>query len=480
MSTKTSKAPTIYPVLLSGGAGTRLWPVSRARHPKQLYALASEHTMLQETALRLHGMANAAPPLIICNDEHRFFIAEQLRALDITPEDIVLEPVGRNTAPAAAVSALLLAKKDPSAIMVVLPADHVIADVDTFRDKVARAAALAAEGRLVTFGIVPTAPETGYGYIRRTDDMLPEGDVYEVRQFVEKPDAKTAEGYLADGGYYWNSGIFVFRVDCYLEALEKFRPEILGPVRAAVAKGNKDLDFFRLDEEAFAECVSDSIDYAVMEQTEDAVVIPVDIGWNDIGSWSALWDIGDKTEDGNVTLGDVITHDTRNSYIRAEKRLVATVGIDNLVVIETPDAVFVGTRDKAQDLRAIVDALKSDGRDEWDSHVRVFRPWGYYETLELGERFQVKRLMVKPQARLSLQMHHHRAEHWIVVNGTAKVTQGEKEILVSENESIYIPIGVKHRVENPGMVELNLIEVQSGAYLEEDDIVRFEDVYGRD
>lgn len=480
MSSGTAGTPVIYPVLMSGGAGTRLWPVSRARHPKQLYALASERTMLQETALRLHGAANAAPPLIICNDEHRFFIAEQLRTLGIAPEDIVLEPIGRNTAPAAAVAAYLLADKDPAAVMVILPADHVIADVDVFRDKVALAAGLAAEGRLVTFGVVPTAPETGYGYIRRAEQPLAGGEVYPVQQFVEKPDAATAEGYLADGGYYWNSGIFVFRADRYLEALEKYRPEILGPVKAAVEKGRKDSDFFRLDQEEFAECPSDSIDYAVMERTDDAVVIPVEMGWNDIGSWSALWDIGDKTEDGNVIFGDVITHDTRNSYIRAEKRLVATVGIDDLVVIETPDAVFVGTRDKAQDLRAIVDTLKSSGRDEWDSHTRVFRPWGYYETLELGERFQVKRLMVKPKARLSLQMHHHRAEHWIVVNGTAKVTRGEEEILVSENESIYIPIGVKHRVENPGIVELNLIEVQSGAYLEEDDIVRFEDVYGRD
>lgn len=480
MSAKAKSAPTLYPVLLSGGAGTRLWPVSRARHPKQLYALAAERTMLQETALRLHGLDNVAPPLVICNDEHRFFIAEQLRALGIVPKDIVLEPVGRNTAPAVAVSALLLGETDPRAVMVVLPADHVIADLDGFRKKVVRAAGLAADGHLVTFGIVPTGPETGYGYIRRADRAMAGGDVYRVQKFVEKPDAATAEGYLADGGYYWNSGIFVFRADRYLAALERFRPEILGPVRAAVKKGQKDLDFFRLDPDAFAECVSDSIDYAVMERTDDAVVIPADIGWNDIGSWSALWDIGDKTQDGNVISGDVITHDTRNSYIRAEKRLVATVGVDDLIVIETPDAVFVGSRDKAQDLRVIVDALKASGRDEWQSHTRVFRPWGYYETLELGERFQVKRLMVKPQARLSLQMHHHRAEHWVVVNGTAKVTRGDDEILVSENESVYIPIGVKHRIENPGMVELNLIEVQSGSYLGEDDIVRFEDVYGRD
>jgi len=436
--------------------------------------------MFQETALRLQGMDGVAPPLVICNNEHRFFIAEQLRALDVVPEDIVLEPVGRNTAPAAAVSALLLGKKDPQAVMVVLPADHVVSDVDTFRDKVARAAELAAGGHLVTFGIVPTGPEIGYGYIQRADQAMAGGDVYQVQQFVEKPDAATAEGYLADGGYYWNSGIFVFRVDKYLAALQQFRPEMLEPVRAAVAKGHKDLDFFRLDEDAFAQCVSDSIDYAVMERTEDAVVIPVDIGWNDVGSWSALWDIGDKTKDGNVILGDVITHDTRNSYIRAEKRLVATLGVDDLIVIETPDAVFIGARDRAQDLRAIVDTLKSDGRDEWESHTRVFRPWGYYETLELGERFQVKRLMIKPQAGSSLQMHHHRAEHWVVVNGTARVTVGDEKILLSENESVHIPIGAQHRIENPGMVELNLIEVQSGAYLGEDDIVRFEDLYGRD
>jgi mannose-1-phosphate guanylyltransferase/mannose-6-phosphate isomerase len=478
--TTNSDNTTIYPVLLSGGSGTRLWPVSRAKHPKQLYALASEQTMLQETALRLNGQDNVAPPLVICNDEHRFFIAEQLRALGISPEDIVLEPVGRNTAPAAAVAALLLAEKDPHAVMVMLPADHVIADLDTFRQAVAKASELAADGRLVTFGIVPTAPETGYGYIQRTDEALECGGVYPVRQFVEKPDAATAQDYLTDGGYYWNSGIFVFRADSYLAALEKFKPEILAPVQEAIAKGQKDLDFLRLDDEAFASCISDSIDYAVMEHTEDAVVIPVDMGWNDIGSWSALWDIGDKSEDGNVVMGDVITHDTRNSYIRAEKRLVATVGIDDLIVIETPDVVFVGSRDKAQDLKAIVETLKAEGRDEWDGHTRVFRPWGYYETLELGERFQVKRLMVKPQSVLSLQMHHHRAEHWVVVNGTAKVTRGEEEILVSENESVYIPIGETHRVENPGMVDLHLIEVQSGTYLGEDDIVRFEDVYGRD
>jgi len=435
--------------------------------------------MLQATAMRLQGMTGVQAPLVICNDEHRFFIAEQLRALNLAPADIVLEPVGRNTAPAVAVSAILLGQKNPSAVMAVLPADHVIADVDQFRDKVAQAAELAAEGHLVTFGIVPTGPETGYGYIQRTEQPLAGGDVFKVQQFVEKPDLTTAETYIANGDYYWNSGIFVFRADRYLEVLEEFRPEMLGPVRAAIENGHKDLDFFRLDPEAFAECVSDSIDYAVMERTDAAVVIPADMGWNDIGSWAALWDIGDKSPDGNVVIGDVITHDTRNSYIRAEKRLVATVGVDDMIVIETPDAVFVGSRDKAQDLRAIVDALKSDGREEWDSHTRVFRPWGYFETLELGERFQVKRLMVKPQARLSLQMHHHRAEHWVVVNGTAKVTRGDDEILVSENESVYIPIGVQHRVENPGMVELHLIEVQSGSYLGEDDIVRFEDVYGR-
>ncbi len=470
----------IHPVILSGGSGTRLWPVSRARHPKQLYPLVSDRTMLQDTVLRLHGEKNIAAPLIIANQEHRFFIAEQLREVGISDAEIVLEPVGRNTAPAIAAAAELLLRDDPDAVMAVLSADHAIGNVGAFRKAIGEAAVLAVEGSLVTLGVVPTAPDTGYGYIKRADEALTSGDAWPVAEFVEKPDLSTAESYVSSGEYYWNAGIFIFRADRYLEELAAFRPDIRSAAGQAVESGKRDMDYFRLGAPEFEACPPDSIDYAVTEKTDQAVVIPVDIAWSDVGSWRALWEIGDGDAQGNVLQGDVLHVDTKNSYLRAEKRLIATAGIRDLVVVETADAVLVAPRDQVHKVRDLVQSLKEQDRDEADSHTRVYRPWGFFETLERGERFQVKRLQVKPGAKLSLQMHNHRAEHWVVVNGTAQITRGEESFLLSEDESAYIPKGVKHSIENPGETPLNLIEVQSGGYLGEDDIVRFEDLYGRD
>ncbi|MRV74191.1 mannose-1-phosphate guanylyltransferase/mannose-6-phosphate isomerase [Duganella sp. FT92W] len=470
----------IYPIILSGGAGTRLWPLSRAVLPKQLLPLVTEKTMLQETALRVSGVAEMQAPLIVCGNDHRFLVAEQMREAHIKPLAILLEPVGRNTAPAVAAAANYVKAIDADAMMLVLPADHVINDVAAFHAAVGRAAALAHEGALATFGIVPTAPETGYGYIKSGALVKgAAGDGYQVERFVEKPDRATAETFVKAGTYFWNSGMFLFRADAYLRELEQYAPEMAKAAAAAVQNDYSDLDFCRLDEAAFTASPSDSIDYAVMEKTKHAVVVPADIGWSDVGSWSALHEVQQKDSNGNVTRGDVYLDGVSGSLVRAESRIVAVVGVKDVVVVETNDAVLVAHKDQVQRVKQIVDHLKSQDRTEHLMHRKVFRPWGSYEGIDVGDRFQVKRIIVNPGGKLSLQMHHHRAEHWVVVSGTARVTCGDEVKLLTENESTYIPIGMNHRLENPGKVPLHLIEVQSGSYLGEDDIVRFEDVYQR-
>jgi len=469
----------IYPVILSGGAGTRLWPLSRAVMPKQLLPLVTEKTMLQETALRVRGWPGLMAPLVVCGNEHRFLVAEQMRDVGITPHGILLEPTGRNTAPAVAAAARFLHAQDPEAVMLVLPADHVIEKNEAFRLAVERAAAQVAQGGLATFGIVPSAPETGYGYIRRGEPLPGCDDCYKIERFVEKPDRDTAARFVADGGYYWNSGMFMFRADRFLAEIEQHAPAIAQAAASAVQSAYRDLDFCRLDEAAFSASPSDSIDYAVMEHTRDGVVVAADIGWSDVGSWSALADVQAKDANGNVARGDVYLDSTSNTLVRAESRIVAVVGVKDLVVVETNDAVLVAHKDMVQRVKNVVDHLKGNERTEHLVHTKVYRPWGYYEGIDAGERFQVKRICVKPGEKLSLQMHHHRAEHWIVVSGTARVTCGDNVTLLAENESTYIPIGMTHRLENPGKLPLHLIEVQSGSYLGEDDIVRFEDVYQR-
>ena len=463
----------LQPVLLSGGSGTRLWPLSREAYPKQFLPLAGDDNMVQATWRRVEALADLAP-IVVANEEHRFLVAEQLRQVGAPVPAILLEPVGRNTAPAIAAAALQAMAGGADPLLLVLPSDHVVCDVAGFQRAVREASSAAEAGALVTFGIVPDAPETGFGYIQAEA-----GDgLRQVLRFVEKPDAATARSYLDAGGYYWNSGMFLFRASRYLEELARFRPDIVDAVRAAHAAARHDGDFVRLDKDAFSACPSDSIDYAVMEKTADAMVLPVDIGWNDVGSWSALWDVAERDADGNAHHGDVIAVDSRNSYAYAQ-RLVALVGLDDIVVVETDDAVLVARKDKVQEVKQVVARLKQEQRSQAVLHREVHRPWGSYDSVDNGGRHQVKRIKVKPGAALSLQMHHHRAEHWIVVSGTAKVTRGDETLLLSENESTYIPLGVKHRLENPGKVPLELIEVQSGSYLGEDDIVRFEDVYGR-
>jgi mannose-1-phosphate guanylyltransferase/mannose-6-phosphate isomerase len=466
----------LTPVLLSGGVGSRLWPVSRESHPKQFLPLAGEISMLQETLRRTVGL-EAGAPVVVCNEEHRFMVAEQLRQLDLQASAMILEPQGRNTAPAVALAALQAVGADPDAVLLVLPADHLITDVDAFVAAVGKALPLANQGRLMTFGVVPTAPETGYGYIKCGTEVAQ--DLFELERFVEKPDAATAQGYLESGGYLWNSGMFLLRAQSYLDELGKHAPEILSCCQRAMSATTADMHFVRPDAQAFTECPSDSIDYAVMEKTDVGGVVSLDCGWSDVGAWSALWDVAERDAHGNVCRGDVITDNCRNSYFRSDSRLVAATGVDNLVVVETADAILVADRDNVQDVKRIVNALKSQNRTEASLHRRVYRPWGSYESLVTSDRFQVKRIVVNPGERLSLQMHHHRAEHWIVVLGTAEVTCEDKVFMLGEDESTYIPLGHKHRLANPGRIPLEIIEVQSGAYLGEDDIVRFEDVYGR-
>ncbi|MFO1467186.1 MAG: mannose-1-phosphate guanylyltransferase/mannose-6-phosphate isomerase [Steroidobacteraceae bacterium] len=466
----------IIPVILSGGAGTRLWPLSREMYPKQLLPLITERTMLQETALRLAGIEGAKAPIVVCNESHRFMVAEQLRAIGASASAILLEPVGRNTAPAVALAALQALTTDAQAILLIAPADHVIRDAAAFRRAAQPAIEAAAAGKLVTFGVVAHAPETGYGYIRRGAG---EGPVYPVAQFIEKPPLEQAREYVRSGEYYWNSGMFVFKAASYLEELRQHAPAMLTAVRAAFQAAKVDLDFIRIDKRDFEACPSDSIDYAVMEKTRDAVVVPLDAGWSDVGSWSSLFDSLPADEQGNVLRGDVLAHDSSDCFVHATSRLVGVVGLKDHVVVETKDAVLVAPKDKVQDVKELVSKIRKSGRTETVLHREVFRPWGSYDSIDFGDRFQVKRLTVKPGAVLSLQMHHHRAEHWVVVSGTARITCDERTFLLSENESTYIPIGSKHRIENPGKVPLHIVEVQSGSYLGEDDIVRFEDNYGR-
>jgi len=466
----------ICPLFLSGGSGSRLWPLSRQHYPKQFLPLTGEFSLFQQTVRRVPRLSDGGRPIVVCNADHRFLVAEQLQACGVADPAILLEPVGRNTAPAVAVGALQALADHPEAILLVLPADHVIRDIPAFHAAIERGARAAAAGRLVTFGIVPHRAETGYGYIKAART---EGAARPVERFVEKPDAATAAAYVASGEYFWNSGMFMFRADRYLAELERFEPAMVEAARAAFERATRDLDFIRLDKDAFAASPSNSIDYAVMERTADAVVIGLDAGWSDVGSWDALQEVGAADEHGNVTIGDVMAADSRNCYLRAESRLVATVGLNDLVVVETPDAVLVADRNRVQEVKAVVERLKREGREESDFHRRVLRPWGSYEGIAEAERFQVKRIVVKPGGKLSLQMHHHRAEHWVVVRGTAKVCCGDKTFLLSEDQSTYIPLGTVHRLENPGVIPLELIEVQTGSYLGEDDIVRFEDTYGR-
>lgn len=468
----------ILPVLLAGGTGSRLWPLSRTLMPKQFIRLTGDQTMLQQTLSRTDGL-NAKAPIVVCNDEHRFIVAEQARQGGITLDRIMLEPFGRNTAPAIALVAMQQKAGNQDPLLLVLPSDHRIDDSERFVSLIRQGADVAAQGQLVTFGIVPTGPETGFGYIDAGEALAADEKAFKVSRFVEKPDQKTAEEFLAAGNFYWNSGMFIFRASVYLEELKKSRPDIYEACEKAADGMKQDADFDRVPADIFQTCPDESIDYAVMEKTDKAAVVPFDAGWNDLGSWSSLWDVEDKDGNGNVSIGDVVAQDTRNSYIRGESRLVAAVGMDNVVVVETKDAVLVAHKDSVQDVKKIVQEMKGNDRNEHHAHVQVYRPWGNYESIDEGHRFQVKRITVKPGEKLSLQMHYHRAEHWIVVKGTAIVECNGEEKLLTENQSTYIPIGTTHRLTNPGKMPLELVEVQSGAYVGEDDIVRFEDTYGR-
>lgn len=479
-----SMSVNIQAVILSGGSGTRLWPLSRKAFPKQFHALVEEDTLLQSTALRVSGVEahDVLPPIVVCNEDHRFLVAEQLRECGREAASILLEPIGRNTAPALTLAAIEASQSGYDPVMLVMPADHVIGNQQAFEQALATAIEQAAAGKVVTFGIVPDSPHTGYGYIRQGDVMADQ--VYALDAFIEKPDLETAESYLAQGGYLWNSGIFVLRAKRWLSLAERYCPEILSAVREAYGAGSTDLDFRRVDSAGFAGCPSDSIDYAVMEplskEAGECVVVPLDAEWSDIGAWEALWAVSEQDDAGNAVRGDVFAHQAGDNLLFAESRMIAAVGVDGLVVVETPDAVLVADKKYAQDVKKVTQYLESSDRSECEFHRRVHRPWGSFEGIDQGERFQVKRLSVKPGAALSLQMHHHRAEHWIVVSGTARVTCNDDVFLLTENQSTYIPLGARHRLENPGSVPLEIIEVQSGSYLGEDDIVRFEDVYNRE
>lgn len=469
----------IHPAILCGGSGTRLWPLSRRSHPKQLLSLLEPHTLLQMTARRFADTTRFAPPIALCSEDYRFIIAEQIRAAGLAPGAIILEPQGRNTAPAAAVASLWALREDPDAMVLLSPSDHVIGDLPAFQAALDRAAETArSSGALVTFGIRPDKPETGYGYIE-AGDPLPCGGALAVRRFVEKPDAATAQGYVDGGRHLWNSGLFLFRAADFLAELKMLEPEMLAACESAIEKARTDLDFVRLDEESFAASPSNSIDYAVMEKTERAAVVPVSMGWSDVGSWSALRDVAEKDASGNAIWGDVVAVDTRDSLVRSDGPLVVTYGLDNVVVVATKDAVLVSSAEAAQDLKTVVSRLEGLKREETHSHPRIFRPWGWFETMDMGPGFKVKRIAVKPGQRLSLQSHRHRAEHWVVVSGVAEVTCGEQTMTLRANESTYIPAGTTHRLGNAGDSELQIIEVQSGGYLGEDDIIRFDDIYGR-
>ena len=467
----------IIPVILSGGSGTRLWPLSRKQYPKQYLPLAGDNTMLQETILRLSGLDNLADPIIICNADHRFLVAEQCQQIDIKNPVILLEPVGRNTAPAIAAAALQSLKQTDDAMLLVLSADHVIQDVEAFHQAINIASQQAQAGKLATFGIVPTDANTGYGYIKSSKGN--NNGVHKVEEFVEKPDLKTAQAYLEQGNYLWNSGMFMFKADTLIDELTTHLPEIVTSVNDAVNNAVQDFDFIRLDKQAFESSPSDSIDYALMEKSDNVVVIPLDAQWNDIGSWSALYDIGIKDDNGNVIQGDVFTEETTNTYIHANHHMVATIGVQDLVIVDTPNATLIATKDKVQEVKKIVEQLQEQDREEQFCHRKIYRPWGWYDSIEIGLHFQVKRLHVNPGAKLSLQMHYKRAEHWVVISGIATATNGEDILTLIEGDSTYIPIGTTHGLENKTNEPLEIIEVQSGAYLGEDDIVRFEDIYGR-
>jgi mannose-1-phosphate guanylyltransferase/mannose-6-phosphate isomerase len=466
----------IIPVILSGGSGARLWPLSRKEYPKQYLALAGDNTMLQETILRLNGLDNLVDPIIVCNADHRFLVAEQCQQINVTNPTILLEPVARNTAPAITAAALIALKQIDNAILLVLSADHVIQDIKAFHKAINIASNQAQNGKLATFGIVPTDANTGYGYIHKGEVI---DDVFKVKEFTEKPNQKTANLFLKTNDYLWNSGMFMFQARTFIDELTTHAPDIVASVNNAVNNATQDLDFIRLEKQAFESSPSNSIDYALMEKSNNVVVVPLDAGWNDIGAWPALYDIGIKDSQGNVINGDVITQDTTNTYINADHHMVAAIGVNNLIIVDTPDATFIATQDKAQEVKSIVESLQASGRYESNAHRKVYRPWGWYDSIESGEYFQVKRLHVKPGAKLSLQMHHKRAEHWVVVSGTATVTNGEQTLTLNKGESTYIPLGVTHALENQINEPLEIIEVQSGAYLGEDDIVRFEDIYGR-
>ena len=467
----------IIPVILSGGSGTRLWPLSRKEYPKQYLPLASDNTMLQETILRLNGLDNLADPIIVCNADHRFLVAEQCQHIDIASPTILLEPVGRNTAPAIAAAALQSLKQTDDAVLLVLSADHVIQDVEVFHQAINIACQQAQEGKLATFGIVPTDANTGYGYIKSSVDS--NNGAHKVEEFVEKPDLETAQTYLEQGNYLWNSGMFMFKATTLIDELTTHSPEIVTSVNDAVNNAEQDLDFIRLDKTAFESSPSDSIDYALMEKSDNVVVVPLDAGWNDIGSWSALHDIGTKDANGNVIKGDVFMQDTTNTYIHANGHMIATIGVQDLIIVDTPNATLISTKDKSQEVKNIVEQLQRQDREEQSCHRKVYRPWGWYDSIEMGKHFQVKRLHVNPGAKLSLQMHHKRAEHWVVVSGIATAINGEDVLTLTEGDSTYIPIGTTHGLENKTNEQLEIIEVQSGTYLGEDDIVRFEDIYGR-
>jgi mannose-1-phosphate guanylyltransferase/mannose-6-phosphate isomerase len=469
----------IIPIILAGGSGTRLWPLSRQLYPKQLIDIYNEDTMLQNTISRLEGLENSGSPIVICNEEHRFMTAEQLREINVEPQAIILEPVGRNTAPAIAIAALKAMENNEDPILLILPADHVIEKIPEFHDAILSGLEYAEKDNLITFGIVPDSPEIGYGYIKRGEVLKENRGISIIQSFVEKPDLETAEKYLDSGSYTWNSGMFMFKASAIIKELENHAPKILQPCRKAILTATRDLDFFRLNLKDFQNIPSDSIDYAVMEKTSKGVVIPLDAGWNDMGSFDALWQTGEKDRDQNVIKGNVLTHDVKETYINSEKSLIAAVGLEKFVIVETKDAVFISPRDRVQDVKKIVKLLKDQNRSEAINHSKVYRPWGSYETIDIEPRFQVKRITVKPGAKLSLQKHFHRAEHWTVVSGSAVITKGEEEMLLQEDQSTYIPLGTVHRLENPGKIPLELIEVQSGSYLGEDDIVRYDDVYGR-